>query len=97
MTFLNSKCRLLLLGLTLVALQPHSVLAGAWTLPRGEFWSKITFMTLSTREEYVGVGGAGRQPDPGIIYSAGDRARYREEGAYDSRAVFLDSAIFVDF
>ncbi|HCR19644.1 MAG TPA: hypothetical protein DIU35_19380 [Candidatus Latescibacteria bacterium] len=64
--------------------------AGAWTLPKGHFWTKATFMYLSTNEEYVAVGGAGRPPDPSITYRSGDRARYRFDGSYSSRAIFLD-------
>ena len=76
----------LLLGVLL----PQLVSAGAWTLPKGHIWTKATFMHQSTNEEYVGVGGAGRPPDPSITYQAGDRARYRFDGSYSSRAVFLD-------
>ncbi len=83
--------RFALIGV-LIALagHPEALHAGAWTLPRGHFWTKFTFMHQSTDEEYVGVGGAGRPPDPGITYGAGDRARYRFDGEYNSRAVFLD-------
>jgi hypothetical protein len=79
-------CKLLTLGLLL----PQLVLAGAWTLPKGHFWTKATFMHQSTNEEYVAVGGGGRPPDPSITYEAGDRARYRFNGSYSSKALFLD-------
>ncbi len=81
-------CLILFLG-TLFLL-PGDLLAGAWTLPRGHLWTKLTFMYQSTNEEYVSVGGAGRPPDPSITYQAGDRARYRFNGNYNSRAFFFD-------
>ena len=71
-------------------LVPRDLPAGAWTLPRGQFWSKLTLMSQATDEEYVSVGGQGRPPDPDILYGPGDRARYRFNGEYSSRAVFLD-------
>lgn len=64
--------------------------ASAWTLKRGQLWTKVTMMAQSTNEEYVAVGGSGREPDLSRIYEPGDRARYRENGQYDSRAVFFD-------
>ena len=79
---------LLILGACAI---PHRIEAGAWTLPRGHFWGKITAMTQATNEEYVSVGGSGREPDLAFIYEAGDRARYRENGQYDSQAVFIDA------
>ena len=71
-------------------LAPQNLLAGAWTLPKGNLWSKITFLAQSTDEEYVSTGGAGRPPDISVQYQAGDRARYRENGSYSSQAVFFD-------
>ena len=71
-------------------LTPQDLLAGAWTLSKGHLWSKVTFMAQSTNEEYVSVGGQGREPDLSFLYKAGDRARYRENGSYSSRAVFFD-------
>jgi hypothetical protein len=73
-----------------ILLMPASVHAGAWTLARGHIWTKITFMYQSTNEEYAAVGGSGRPPDRATLYRAGDRARYRFDGEYDSRAAFLD-------
>jgi hypothetical protein len=82
----------LLAALTLitVVLIPGVLLAGAWTLPKGHVWSKITFMRQATDEEYVSVGGSGRPPDPAVKYEAGDRAHYRFDGSYDSQAVFVE-------
>lgn len=75
------------LFLTLFA---QSVFAGAWTLPKGHLWAKVTGMTQSTQEEYTAVGGAGREPDIARIYTPGERAPYRENGHYQSHAFFLD-------
>ena len=80
----------LYLLIILFALNPQNISAGAWTLKKGHFWGKTTGMVQSTTEEYVAVGGAGREPDIARIYEAGERARYRENGHYDSRAFFID-------
>ena len=82
--------RLLVAALWIALLAPQEARADAWTLPKGHIWTKITFLKQSTDEEYVAVGGAGRAPDPSRVYQAGDRARYRFDGSYDSRAVFFD-------
>ena len=69
---------------------PRDLHAGAWTLPAGHFWTKLAFLKQATDEEYVSVGGQGRPPDPTVLYTPGDRARYRFNGMYDSRALFFD-------
>ena len=69
---------------------PDDVIAGAWTLPRNHVWCKVAFLGQTTREEYVGASGSGRGPDPERVYNAGNRARYRFDGRYRSRALFLD-------
>ena len=79
----------MLFYLFLCVWMPSEVWAGAWTLKKGDFWAKIALMMQATNEEYVAVGGSGREPDFFRIYEPGDRARYRENGQYDSRAVFL--------
>jgi len=76
--------------LILLLLAPTAAHAGAWTLSKGRYWSKITLMTQSTDEEYVSIGVAGRPPDIQRIYEPGDRAPYAERGKYESRAVFVD-------
>ena len=80
----------MLFYLLLCVWMPSDVWAGAWTLKKGDFWAKVALMMQSTNEEYVAVGGSGRAPDLSRIYEPGDRARYRENGQYDSRAVFFD-------
>jgi hypothetical protein len=89
---LIQRKRYAVLGIVACLLLPSSARGGAWTLPAGRLWCKLTAMRQSTDEEYVAVGGSGRMPDPGIAYEAGDRARYRLDGRYDSYAVFLDLA-----
>jgi hypothetical protein len=76
--------------LVLFILLPHTAYAGAWTLAKGHLWGKITGMAQSTNEEYVAVGGAGREPDLNRLYEPGDRAHYRENGHYNSQALFID-------
>ncbi len=71
-------------------LLPGELAAGAWTLPKGDLWSKIAYITQSTSEEYVNSAGQGRPPDPDVRYAPGDRARYRFNGRYRSWAIFLD-------
>jgi len=71
-------------------LPAQNIYAGAWTLPKGKIWIKMTGLAQTTQEEYVAVGGAGREPNRSQIYKTGDRARYRENGHYQSRALFFD-------
>lgn len=68
----------------------QNLYAGAWTLPKGKIWAKVTGLTQSTEEEYVAVGGSGREPDIARLYAPGERAAYRENGHYQSHALFLD-------
>ena len=69
---------------------PGNVIAGAWTLPGNHVWCKVAFLGQTTHEEYVGAAGSGRGPDLGRVYSEGNRARYRFDGRYRSRALFFD-------
>ncbi len=55
--------------------------AGAWTLPHGQLWSKLTYFQQRTEEWYVGQGRFG---------ASGTRARYDFDGQYTSRAVFFE-------
>jgi len=68
----------------------HSLYAGAWTLHKGQLWAKVTGMKQTTHEEYIAVSGAGREPDLSRVFQAGERAPYRENGHYQSHAIFLD-------
>ena len=66
----------LVLGVALgAALLPRPVDAGAWTLGKGNVWSKITFMTQSTDQHYDGEGKAVEIP---------------RDARYQSRQVYLD-------
>ena len=69
---------------------PIDVIAGAWTLPRKHLWCKVAFLSQATDEEYVGASGSGRGPDPTRVYEEGNRARFRFNGRYSSRALFFD-------
>lgn len=68
----------------------HDVSAGAWTLQKGQLWTKLTGMLQSTDEEYIAISGAGREPDLSREFQAGTRAPYRENGYFQSHAVFFD-------
>lgn len=66
----------LVLGIALsAALLPRAADAGAWTLGKGNVWSKITFMTQSTDQHYDGEGNAVDIP---------------RDARYQSRQVYLD-------
>ena len=69
----------LLVGLILLG-AAADVGAGAWTLQRGQFWSKLTYFQQHTEEWYVGKGRG----------TPGTRAPYDFEGQYESRAVFFE-------
>lgn len=69
---------------------PGDVFAGAWTLPRKHVWCKVAVLGQTTHEEYVGASGSGRGPDPARVFNVGNRARYRFNGRYRSRALFFD-------
>ena len=70
----------LLVGLILLG-AAADVGAGAWTLPRGQLWGKLTYFQQQTQEWYVGKGRFG---------VPGTRARYDFDGQYESRAVFFE-------
>ena len=70
----------LLVVLTLLG-AAFDVSAGAWTLQRGQFWSKITYFQQRTEEWYIGKGRFG---------TPGTRAPYDFKGQYESRAVFFE-------
>ena len=57
--------------------------SGAWTFPKGKLWTKLTFMSQDTNEDYIGV------PRPGI--PRGARQPYLLDGEYSSRTFFLDA------
>ena len=75
---------LLLLGCLLGG--PARVFAGAWTLPQGRFWGKVTFFQQETDEWYL----ASPEFSGGELYPAGTRRPYRFNGEYQSRAIFIE-------
>lgn len=70
----------LLVGLTLLGAAADAG-AGAWTLPKGQLWSKLTYFQQRTEEWYVGKGRFG---------APGTRARYDLDGEYESHAIFFE-------
>ena len=60
-----------LLIVALSVLMPQMASAGAWTLGKGQVWSKITYMSLSTNEHYDNDGNVGEIP-----------ARYKSQQVY---------------
>lgn len=78
--------------LALALLGARGADAGAWTLPAGQAWLKLSFFRQTTDEWYIATpepvlraDGTFTQRDPGT------RRPYRFDGRYRSRAVFLDA------
>ena len=72
--FLHQKPTRRVTPLLIVALSillPQMASAGAWTLGKGQVWSKITYMSLSTNEHYDNDGNVGEIP-----------ARYKSQQVY---------------
>lgn len=72
--FLHQKLTPHVIPLLIVALSvllPQMASAGAWTLEKGQAWSKITYMSLSTNEHYDNDGNVGQIP-----------ARYKSQQVY---------------
>ena len=66
-------------------LVPGAAGAGAWTLPAGSVWGKITWFRQQAREWYINA------PEfTGKMHDAGSRRPYRFNGEYDSRAMFFE-------
>ncbi|MBI2503491.1 MAG: hypothetical protein HYW07_09720, partial [Candidatus Latescibacteria bacterium] len=88
---LNSSFSRLLLWLTgwagLLA-APSTLCAGAWTLPAGKVWGKVTYFQQQTGEWYL----ANPEFSGGRLYLAGTRRPYRFGGRYSSRALFAEGA-----
>ena len=66
---------ILFLVFCLAALQPRAADAGAWTLGKGNLWSKVTFLSQTTDEHYDGEGSAVAMP---------------LDARYQTRQVFFD-------
>jgi len=67
---------------------PSQLPAGAWTLPAGRHWGKITYIQQHTSEWYL----ANPELAGGTRYPAGARRPYRFGGRYSSRALFAEGA-----
>jgi len=59
--------------------------AGAWTVPKGKLWGKVTYFQQSTNEWYV----ASPQFN-GHVVTTGQRTRYNFGGQYESKALFAE-------
>ena len=88
-----SGFRCLLAGLMAA---PAPVDAGAWTLPKGRVWTKVSWFRQTAQEWYIDV------PEPVLLdygtfgtHSIGTRRPYRFNGEYDSRALFIEGFLGV--
>jgi len=76
-----------MLWLCLLLAAPVAASAGAWTLPRGELWTKVAFFRQKTDEWYL----ASPEFRDGGVQETGTRQPYRFGGRYASRAVFAEA------
>ncbi len=76
-----------LLIITLLLSGASELFAGAWTLPKGKLWTKVTYFQQSTDEWYA----ASRQFIAGKIINPSTRTRYNFEGQYESKAFFAEA------
>jgi hypothetical protein len=74
--------------LCLLALSVESALAGAWTLPAGKTWAKVTYFQQRADEWYTA-----NAEFSGRLYDAGTRRPYRFGGEYESKAVFIEGFV----
>ena len=75
-----------LIGLCCLLAWPTYAFSGAWTLPQGKFWGKVTFFQQSSDEWYI----ASAEFADGKFHDPGTRRPYRFNGAYKSKAVFIE-------
>lgn len=71
----------------LLACGPTTLFAGAWTLPAGELWTKVTLFQQVADEWYLASPEFGN----GQIREAGERHPYRFNGQYESKALFSEA------
>jgi hypothetical protein len=71
----------------LLACGPTTVFAGAWTLPAGELWTKVTYFHQTADEWYLASPEFGN----GQIQEVGERRPYRFNGQYKSKALFAEA------
>lgn len=78
--------------LTLGLLGPQGAAAGAWTLPAGQGWLKVSYFRQTTDEWYIATPEPVLRADGTFTqHDAGTRRPYRFDGRYRSRAVFVDA------
>ena len=58
----SNPCIKFLLAIALCALLPHTAYGGAWTLQKGQMWSKLNLLVQSTSEHYLENGEVGEFP-----------------------------------
>ena len=58
----STSCIKFLLAIALCVLVPHTAYGGAWTLQKGQVWSKLNLLTQSTSEHYLANGDVGEFP-----------------------------------
>ncbi|MEE2658701.1 MAG: transporter [Candidatus Latescibacterota bacterium] len=65
--------------------------AGAWTVPQGQLWVKVSYLQQNTDEWYIDALDPELQ-DEGTFgqFSAGTRRPYYFNGEYDLKAVFIE-------
>ncbi len=71
-----------------VLLWPAMANAGAWTLPQGQLWTKVSYFSQAADEWYI--ANAEFSGEEGW-FQPGDRRPYRFDGEYDSQAVFFEA------
>ena len=76
-----------LLWLCCLLCWPTGVFAGAWTLPQGELWTKVTLFRQEAHEWYI----ASPEFTDGEIQKVGTRRSYRFNGKYQSKAIFIET------
>ncbi len=69
-----------------ILLWPTFLWAGAWTLPKGQLWGKVSYFNQSAEEWYI----ANAEVVDGVRFQPGDRRPYRFDGKYDLHALFVE-------
>ena len=69
-------------------LSAASASAGAWTLPAGTTWAKVTYFQQRADEWYTA-----NAEFSGRLFDAGTRRPYRFGGEYESKAIFIEGFV----
>lgn len=83
--------RLIALAVLGLGLLHSEALAGAWTLPEGRLWTKVSYFQQKTDEWYISFPEPYFRDDEISEFPAGTRRPYRFDGEYESRAVFVEA------